>query len=195
MRQHGGDGVVVSQAPLVQEARARGVRVVRGFQHATVQASAVRVSTGLGLAVGIDGGAGLVGAPAQIGGRHRGRAVSAHRRVPRGGRNAHGPHPYGGCRPALSAVCARIGGRRFLWQPAVSAVTHSPVGLRPTRTRSSTYAIARASSTAPTTLAPTCCASVSRACCSAFDAAARRERIASVRTARLCVGAHARIHA
>ena len=65
--------------------------------------------------------------------------TAAHRRVLRGPRGAHGPHPRGGRRSARSAVCARISGCRLLSQQAVAAVPRQLAcdlpGLAPRRTR------------------------------------------------------------
>jgi len=54
MRKSGGDGVVVSQAPLVEEAVARRVRVLGSLEDMAVRALAMDVGVGLGLAMGVD---------------------------------------------------------------------------------------------------------------------------------------------
>ena len=54
MRKDGGDGVVVSQPPLVEEAVARRVRVLGSLEDMAVRALAMDVGVGLGLAVGVD---------------------------------------------------------------------------------------------------------------------------------------------
>jgi len=54
MRKDGGDGVVVSQPPLVEEAVARRVRVLGSFEDMAVRALAMDVGVGLGLAMGVD---------------------------------------------------------------------------------------------------------------------------------------------
>jgi hypothetical protein len=54
MRKDGGDGVVVSQPPLVEEAVARRVRVLGSLKDMAVRALAMDVGVGLGLAVGVD---------------------------------------------------------------------------------------------------------------------------------------------
>ena len=55
MREDGGDGVVVSQAPLIEVAATRRVRVLGSLEDVAVWALAVNVGVGLGLAVSIDG--------------------------------------------------------------------------------------------------------------------------------------------
>ena len=54
MREDGGDGVVVSQPPLVEVAVARRVRVLGSLEDMAVWALAMNVGVGLGLAMGID---------------------------------------------------------------------------------------------------------------------------------------------
>ena len=54
MRKDGGDGVVVSQPPLVEEAVARRVCVLGSLKDMAVRALAMGVGVGLGLAVGVD---------------------------------------------------------------------------------------------------------------------------------------------
>ena len=54
MRKDGGDGVVVSQLPLVEEAVARRVRVLGSLEDMAVRALAMDVGVSLGLAVGVD---------------------------------------------------------------------------------------------------------------------------------------------
>ena len=55
MGQHGGDGVVMPQTPLIEVTPTRGVRLLGGFEDVAMWALAVRVGVGLGLAVSIDG--------------------------------------------------------------------------------------------------------------------------------------------
>ena len=52
MREDGGDGVVVSQAPLVEVAATRRVRVLGSLEDMAVWALAVDVGVGLGLVWG-----------------------------------------------------------------------------------------------------------------------------------------------
>ena len=54
MRKDGGDGVVVSQPSLVEEAVARRVRVLGSLKDMAVRALAMNVGVGLGLAMGVD---------------------------------------------------------------------------------------------------------------------------------------------
>ena len=54
MREDGGDGVVVSQAPLVEVAVTRRVRVMGSLEDMAVCAMAMNVGVGLGLAMGVD---------------------------------------------------------------------------------------------------------------------------------------------
>jgi len=54
MREDGGDGVVVPQAPLVKVAVTRRVRVLGSLEDMAVCAVAMDVGVGLGLAMGID---------------------------------------------------------------------------------------------------------------------------------------------
>ena len=54
MRKDGGDGVVVSQPPLVEVAVARRVRVLGSLEDMAVWALAMDVGVGLRLAMGVD---------------------------------------------------------------------------------------------------------------------------------------------
>ena len=54
MREDGGDGVVVSQAPLVEVAVTRRVCVLGSLEDMAVCAMAMNVGVGLGLAMGVD---------------------------------------------------------------------------------------------------------------------------------------------
>ena len=54
MREDGGDGVVVSQPPLVEVAVARRVRVLGSLEDMAVWALAMNVGVGLGLAISVD---------------------------------------------------------------------------------------------------------------------------------------------
>ena len=54
MREDGGDGVVVTEPPLVEVAVACRVRVLGSLEDMAVWALAMNVGVGLGLAVGVD---------------------------------------------------------------------------------------------------------------------------------------------